>query len=241
MKGAAATGSQLSNFTASTSNQTITYGSSSSMSGGAYVVSDITGSGFVRGVSVTVGQRQLHDLNLTDVDHGLLHGRLSTGPGARASLSRATPQTRRRPSTCPGRLRPAVRRATRFSGLRRSVGLFRLWQQASPGRPTSTARAVPAPNTHTRSPASMAWERERIRAGRELHRPLGSRQPGRHGRIGLTNQCQLVRASLGSTVSVVQYTLNRQTNGGSFSTIYTGSTASYSDTGLCRHDVRLRS
>ena len=38
--------------------------------------------------------------------------------------------------------------------------------------------------------------------------------------------------SLGSTVSVVQYTLNRQTNGGSFSTIYTGSTASYSDTGL---------
>jgi hypothetical protein len=38
--------------------------------------------------------------------------------------------------------------------------------------------------------------------------------------------------SLGSTVSVVQYTLNRQTNGGSFSTIYTGSKASYSDTGL---------
>jgi titin len=38
--------------------------------------------------------------------------------------------------------------------------------------------------------------------------------------------------SLGSTVSVVQYTLNRQTNGGSFSSIYTGSTASYSNTGL---------
>ena len=61
---------------------------------------------------------------------------------------------------------------------------------------TSYVDSTCSPGTQNpyRSRASTALEREHIRARSEFHRPLGAGQPGRHGRIGLTNQCHLVRA-----------------------------------------------